>query len=128
MSNTNPLQKKVYAPLRKFITRPAMRVAVLGVGGLGHLAVQFAAAMGAEVRCAFAAAVAQWHGAAVLRSAMQCMVCRLALLVPLITFVPFLPPAGRLRHPPPPKKNRSPASRRRPRTRPSRASCPPRTG
>ena len=39
----------VYAPLRKFLTRPGMRVAVLGVGGLGHLGVQFAAAMGAEV-------------------------------------------------------------------------------
>lgn len=40
----------VYAPLRKFVRRPDMKVAVLGVGGLGHLGVQFAAAMGAEVR------------------------------------------------------------------------------
>ncbi|KAI8475504.1 MAG: chaperonin 10-like protein [Monoraphidium minutum] len=39
----------VYAPLRKFLRHPDMRVAVLGVGGLGHLGVQFAAAMGAEV-------------------------------------------------------------------------------
>lgn len=39
----------VYAPLRKFLHRPGMRVAVLGVGGLGHLGLQFAAAMGAEV-------------------------------------------------------------------------------
>lgn len=38
----------VYSPLRKHV-RPAMRVAILGVGGLGHLAVQFAAAMGASV-------------------------------------------------------------------------------
>ncbi|GBF87537.1 hypothetical protein Rsub_00248 [Raphidocelis subcapitata] len=39
----------VYAPLRKFIKHAGMRVAVLGIGGLGHLGVQFAAAMGAEV-------------------------------------------------------------------------------
>lgn len=39
----------VYAPLRKHITRPDMKVAILGVGGLGHLAIQYAAAMGAEV-------------------------------------------------------------------------------
>lgn len=39
----------VYAPLRKHITRPDMRVAVLGVGGLGHLALQFASNMGAAV-------------------------------------------------------------------------------
>ncbi|GBF94986.1 alcohol dehydrogenase [Raphidocelis subcapitata] len=38
----------VYSPLRKYV-RPAMHVAILGVGGLGHLAVQFAAAMGASV-------------------------------------------------------------------------------
>jgi uncharacterized zinc-type alcohol dehydrogenase-like protein len=40
----------VYAPLRKHITRPDAKVAVLGVGGLGHLALQFAAKMGAVVR------------------------------------------------------------------------------
>lgn len=34
----------VYAPLRKFIKHPGMRVAVLGVGGLGHLGVQVGAA------------------------------------------------------------------------------------
>jgi uncharacterized zinc-type alcohol dehydrogenase-like protein len=39
----------VYAPLRKWITRPGMKVAVMGIGGLGHLALQFAAHMGAEV-------------------------------------------------------------------------------
>lgn len=40
----------VYAPLRKYINRPGCQVAVLGVGGLGHLAVQFANKMGADVR------------------------------------------------------------------------------
>lgn len=40
----------VYSPLRKYVTRPGMKVAVIGIGGLGHLALQFAAAMGAEVR------------------------------------------------------------------------------
>eukprot|EP00878_Enallax_costatus_P011767 GHUV01012283.1.p1 GENE.GHUV01012283.1~~GHUV01012283.1.p1 ORF type:complete len:349 (+),score=57.72 GHUV01012283.1:194-1240(+) len=39
----------VYAPLRKHIRKPAAKVAILGVGGLGHLGVQFAAKMGAEV-------------------------------------------------------------------------------
>lgn len=34
--------QQVYAPLRKFIKRPGMNVGILGVGGLGHLAVQFA--------------------------------------------------------------------------------------
>jgi len=38
----------VYTPLRRYVA-PGMTVAVLGVGGLGHLAVQFAAAMGANV-------------------------------------------------------------------------------
>jgi D-arabinose 1-dehydrogenase-like Zn-dependent alcohol dehydrogenase len=39
----------VYAPLRRFGAAPGQRVGVLGLGGLGHLAVQFAAAMGATV-------------------------------------------------------------------------------
>jgi uncharacterized zinc-type alcohol dehydrogenase-like protein len=38
----------VYAPLSRLV-RPAMRVGVIGIGGLGHLALQFARAMGAEV-------------------------------------------------------------------------------
>jgi uncharacterized zinc-type alcohol dehydrogenase-like protein len=41
----------VYAPLRKHLRTPGMQVAVLGVGGLGHLAVQFASKMGAAVSC-----------------------------------------------------------------------------
>ncbi|KAF8056340.1 adhA [Scenedesmus sp. PABB004] len=39
----------VYSPLRKHIRAPGAAVAVLGVGGLGHLAVQFAHHMGAVV-------------------------------------------------------------------------------
>lgn len=39
----------VYAPLRRLITRPGAKVTVIGIGGLGHLAIQFAAAMGADV-------------------------------------------------------------------------------
>ncbi|HWP94466.1 MAG TPA: NAD(P)-dependent alcohol dehydrogenase [Gammaproteobacteria bacterium] len=39
----------VFAPLRRYGTGPGKRVGVLGVGGLGHLAIQFARAMGAEV-------------------------------------------------------------------------------
>jgi uncharacterized zinc-type alcohol dehydrogenase-like protein len=38
----------VYAPLSRWV-RPAMRVGVVGIGGLGHLALQFARAMGCEV-------------------------------------------------------------------------------
>ena len=39
----------VYSPLRHWGAGPGTRVAVVGLGGLGHLAVQVAAAMGAEV-------------------------------------------------------------------------------
>jgi len=39
----------VYTPLRTYMTHSAMKVGIIGVGGLGHLAVKFAKAMGAEV-------------------------------------------------------------------------------
>ena len=39
----------VYSPLRRFEVRHWHKVAVVGIGGLGHLAIQFAAAMGCEV-------------------------------------------------------------------------------
>lgn len=39
----------VYSPLRDFGVTPSMRVGVVGIGGLGHLAVQFARAWGCEV-------------------------------------------------------------------------------
>eukprot|EP00238_Polyblepharides_amylifera_P014326 CAMPEP_0196586898 /NCGR_PEP_ID=MMETSP1081-20130531/55877_1 /TAXON_ID=36882 /ORGANISM="Pyramimonas amylifera, Strain CCMP720" /LENGTH=338 /DNA_ID=CAMNT_0041908919 /DNA_START=125 /DNA_END=1141 /DNA_ORIENTATION=- len=39
----------VYSPLKAHMNRPGMKVGVIGVGGLGHMAVKFAAAMGAEV-------------------------------------------------------------------------------
>ncbi|WP_433983045.1 NAD(P)-dependent alcohol dehydrogenase [Tunturiibacter empetritectus] len=39
----------VYAPLRNYEVRPSSRVGVIGIGGLGHLGVQFAKAFGAEV-------------------------------------------------------------------------------
>lgn len=38
-----------YSPLRHFGVKPGDRVAVVGLGGLGHMAVKLAAAMGAEV-------------------------------------------------------------------------------
>jgi uncharacterized zinc-type alcohol dehydrogenase-like protein len=38
----------VYSPLRRW-AKPSMRVGVVGIGGLGHLALQFARAMGCEV-------------------------------------------------------------------------------
>ncbi len=39
----------VYSPLKHWKAGPGKRVAILGMGGLGHLAVKFAVAMGAEV-------------------------------------------------------------------------------
>ena len=39
----------VYSPLRKHGVNPSSRVGVVGIGGLGHLAIQFAKAFGAEV-------------------------------------------------------------------------------
>ena len=39
----------VYAPMRNHGVRPSSRVGVVGIGGLGHLGVQFAKAFGAEV-------------------------------------------------------------------------------
>lgn len=48
-----PAGVTVYAPLRKYVRRPDCKVAVLGVGGLGHLAVQFADKMGADVSVNF---------------------------------------------------------------------------
>ncbi len=38
-----------YSPLKRFGARKGTRVGVLGLGGLGHMAVKIAAAMGAEV-------------------------------------------------------------------------------
>ena len=39
----------VYTPLRNHGVRPSSRVGVIGIGGLGHLGIQFAKAFGAEV-------------------------------------------------------------------------------
>jgi alcohol/geraniol dehydrogenase (NADP+) len=39
----------VYAPMRNHGVRPSSRVGVIGIGGLGHLGLQFAKAFGAEV-------------------------------------------------------------------------------
>jgi len=39
----------VYSPLRNHLARPASRVGVIGIGGLGHMALQFAKAFGSEV-------------------------------------------------------------------------------
>ncbi len=38
-----------YSPLRHFKVSPGQRVGVVGLGGLGHMAIKLAAAMGAEV-------------------------------------------------------------------------------
>ena len=39
----------LYSPLRHWKAGPGMKVGVIGLGGLGHMGVKFAAAMGAEV-------------------------------------------------------------------------------
>ena len=38
-----------WAPLSRYVTAPGMRVGVVGLGGLGHMAVKFAVALGADV-------------------------------------------------------------------------------
>eukprot|EP00659_Diplonema_papillatum_P003147 gene3148-4961_t len=38
-----------YSPLRKYSVGPGSRVGIIGIGGLGHMAVKLAAAMGARV-------------------------------------------------------------------------------
>ena len=39
----------LFSPIKHFKVGPGMKVAVMGLGGLGHMGVKFAAAMGAEV-------------------------------------------------------------------------------
>lgn len=39
----------VYSPFRHYDVKPYMKVGVIGIGGLGHLALQFARAFGCEV-------------------------------------------------------------------------------
>ena len=39
----------VYSALRTHVSRPGLKVAIIGIGGLGHLAIQFAHAFGCEV-------------------------------------------------------------------------------
>jgi len=39
----------LYSPLKKWGAKPGMQVGVMGLGGLGHMGVKFAHAMGAEV-------------------------------------------------------------------------------
>jgi uncharacterized zinc-type alcohol dehydrogenase-like protein len=39
----------VYSPLRNLGVRPSWRVGIIGIGGLGHMGIQFAKAFGAEV-------------------------------------------------------------------------------
>ena len=39
----------LYSPLKKWGARPGMKIGIIGLGGLGHMGVKFAHAMGAEV-------------------------------------------------------------------------------
>lgn len=39
----------VFAPLKRAITKPGMKVGISGIGGLGHMGIQLANALGAEV-------------------------------------------------------------------------------
>jgi len=39
----------VYSPLRRYLAETTQKVAIVGVGGLGHLAIQFAHALGYEI-------------------------------------------------------------------------------
>jgi Zn-dependent alcohol dehydrogenases len=52
LANTAPLMCAgitTYSPLRRYNVGPGSRVAVIGLGGLGHMGVKLAASMGAEV-------------------------------------------------------------------------------
>ena len=52
MEHAGPLQcggATVFNALEKYGTRPTDRVGIIGVGGLGHLAIQFASKMGCQV-------------------------------------------------------------------------------
>ena len=42
----------LYSPLRHWKAGPGMKVAIIGLGGLGHMGVKLAHAMGAEVTAA----------------------------------------------------------------------------
>jgi uncharacterized zinc-type alcohol dehydrogenase-like protein len=39
----------VYSPIRRYISSPSQRIGVIGIGGLGHMALRFAGAYGSEV-------------------------------------------------------------------------------
>jgi len=39
----------VYSPMKHYALKPAQKVGIIGIGGLGHIALQFARAMGCEV-------------------------------------------------------------------------------
>ncbi|NBV12386.1 MAG: NAD(P)-dependent alcohol dehydrogenase, partial [Actinobacteria bacterium] len=39
----------LYSPLRHWKAQPGQRIAIMGLGGLGHMGVKFASALGAEV-------------------------------------------------------------------------------
>ena len=39
----------VYSPLRSYAAQPSQKICIIGVGGLGHLAIQYAHALGYEV-------------------------------------------------------------------------------
>ena len=58
----------VYNPIRTHGVNPSSRVGVVGIGGLGHLAVQFARAFGAEVT-AFSTSASKEAGSACARCA-----------------------------------------------------------
>lgn len=41
----------VFAPLKEYNVKKGMKIGIVGMGGLGHFAIMFAKAMGAEVLC-----------------------------------------------------------------------------
>ena len=45
---------------RRWVTHPGMKVTVIGIGGLGHLAIQFAAKMGCEVSSTACVSLEAW--------------------------------------------------------------------
>ncbi len=99
-----------YAPLKRWGAGPGTKVAIIGMGGLGHMGVQIAAAMGAEVTVlsqtmskeadgrTFGAshyyAMSNKRTAMVLRGEFDLMLCTIAADSDLGAFIGMLKPGG----------------------------------
>jgi uncharacterized zinc-type alcohol dehydrogenase-like protein len=100
----------VYSPLKRWGAGPGKKVAVIGLGGLGHMAVKLAAAMGAEVSVlsrtdakkedGLALGATSYHATsedgvlAGLRSSFDLIVNTVSADLPMQTYIGLLRPLG----------------------------------